>query len=136
MASNDPQFEQKAADIIGLYLNPQQHAAVSCVDEKNAIQALHRKDPVVPGPGVFKCLACLAHARPYYVKAQKVGESPSDRSLADIAIRDHIGELYKVEREIKALSERREESNQVLTRDEVRKIRQDKFAPIANALRQ
>ena len=34
MASNDPQFEAKAADIIGLYLNPPQHAAVFCVDEK------------------------------------------------------------------------------------------------------
>jgi transposase len=37
MASNDPEFEQKAAHIIGLYLNPQ-HPAVFCVDEKTAIQ--------------------------------------------------------------------------------------------------
>ena len=52
MASNDPQFEQKAADIIGLYLNPPQHAAVFCVDEKTAIQALDRLDPVLPlSPG-------------------------------------------------------------------------------------
>lgn len=48
MASNDPHFEQKAADIIGLYMNPQQHAAVFCVDEKTAIQALDRLDPVLP----------------------------------------------------------------------------------------
>ena len=34
MRSNDPAFESKAADIIGLYLNPPQHAAVFCVDEK------------------------------------------------------------------------------------------------------
>src|SRR5215467_3029526 len=39
IASNDPQFEQKAADIIGLYMQPPQHAAVFCVDEKTAIQA-------------------------------------------------------------------------------------------------
>jgi transposase len=52
MASNDPAFEQKAADIIGLYLCPPQHAAVFCVDEKTAIQALDRKDPVLPfSPG-------------------------------------------------------------------------------------
>jgi transposase len=52
MASNDPDFEQKAADIIGLYLNPPQHAAVFCVDEKTAIQALDRLDPVLPlSPG-------------------------------------------------------------------------------------
>lgn len=48
MASNDPQFEEKAADIIGLYMNPPQHAAVFCVDEKTAIQALDRLDPVLP----------------------------------------------------------------------------------------
>jgi transposase len=52
MATNDPDFETKAADIIGLYLNPPAHAAVFCVDEKTAIQALDRKDPVLPlSPG-------------------------------------------------------------------------------------
>jgi transposase len=52
MASNDPDFEKKAADIIGLYLNPPQHAVVFCVDEKTAIQALDRLDPVLPlSPG-------------------------------------------------------------------------------------
>jgi transposase len=52
MASNDPEFESKATDIIGLYLNPPQHAAVFCVDEKSAIQALDRLDPVLPlSPG-------------------------------------------------------------------------------------
>src|ERR1700734_2104675 len=52
MASNDPDFENKAADIIGLYLHPPQHAAVFCVDEKTAIQALDRLDPGLPlSPG-------------------------------------------------------------------------------------
>ena len=52
IASSDPDFETKAADVIGLYLNPPQHAAVFCVDEKTAIQALDRKDPVLPlSPG-------------------------------------------------------------------------------------
>lgn len=52
MRSNDPDFEKKAADVIGLYLNPPQHAAVFCVDEKTAIQALDRLDPVLPlSPG-------------------------------------------------------------------------------------
>ncbi|MDE3179946.1 MAG: IS630 family transposase [Acidobacteriota bacterium] len=52
MASPDPDFGAKAADIIGLYLNPPQHAAVFCVDEKTAIQALDRKDPRLPlSPG-------------------------------------------------------------------------------------
>jgi transposase len=52
MSSNDPHFEEKAADIIGLYMNPPQHAAIFCVDEKTAIQALDRLDPVLPlSPG-------------------------------------------------------------------------------------
>jgi transposase len=52
MLSDDPDFEQKAADIIGLYLQPPQHAAVFAVDEKTAIQALDRLDPVLPlAPG-------------------------------------------------------------------------------------
>ena len=52
MASDDPEFERKASDIIGLYLHPPQHAAVFCVDEKSAIQALDRLDPVLPlSPG-------------------------------------------------------------------------------------
>lgn len=52
MASDDPHFEEKASEIIGLYLNPPQHAAVFCVDEKSAIQALDRLDrrlPLSPG---------------------------------------------------------------------------------------
>lgn len=52
VASPDPDFEQKAADIIGLYLNPPKHAVVFSVDEKSAIQALDRRDPVLPlSPG-------------------------------------------------------------------------------------
>jgi transposase len=52
MASDDPEFEKKAADVIGLYLKPPANAVVFCVDEKTAIQALDRLDPVLPlSPG-------------------------------------------------------------------------------------
>ena len=52
MVSNDPDFEKKAADVIGLYVNPPQHAAVFSIDEKTAIQALDRREPVLPlSPG-------------------------------------------------------------------------------------
>jgi len=52
MRSDDPNFETKAADVLGLYLNPPQHAAVFAADEKTAIQALDRLDPVLPlSPG-------------------------------------------------------------------------------------
>jgi transposase len=52
VTSADPDFEMKAADILGLYLHPPDHAVVFCVDEKTAIQALDRTDPVLPlSPG-------------------------------------------------------------------------------------
>jgi transposase len=52
MASDDPEFAKKAADVIGLYLKPPTNAVVFCVDEKTAIQALDRLDPVLPlSPG-------------------------------------------------------------------------------------
>ena len=52
VTSNDPDFERKAADVLGLYLHPPAHAAVFCVDEKTAIQALDRLDPGLPlSPG-------------------------------------------------------------------------------------
>ena len=52
MRSTDPAFEAKGAHIIGLYVNPPQHAAGFCLDEKTAIHALDRLDPVLPlSPG-------------------------------------------------------------------------------------
>ena len=52
LTSDDPNFETKAADVIGLYLAPPTNAVVFCVDEKTAIQALDRLDPVLPmSPG-------------------------------------------------------------------------------------
>lgn len=46
--SNDPVFVEKVRDIVGLYLNPPDHALVLCVDEKSQIQALERTQPVLP----------------------------------------------------------------------------------------
>jgi len=40
--STDPEFAAKAADIVGLYLNPPENALVLCIDEKPSIQALER----------------------------------------------------------------------------------------------
>src|SRR6266446_3472433 len=44
--SPDPDFEAKLLDIVGLYLNPPEHALVLCVDEKTGIQALDRTQPL------------------------------------------------------------------------------------------
>ncbi len=46
--SNDPQFEEKLHDVVGLYLSPPENAVVFCVDEKSSIQALDRSQPGLP----------------------------------------------------------------------------------------
>ncbi len=46
--STDPFFVDKVRDIVGLYLNPPEHALVLCVDEKSQIQALERSQPMLP----------------------------------------------------------------------------------------
>jgi len=46
--SKDPLFIEKVRDIVGLYLNPPDHALVLCVDEKSQIQALDRSQPLLP----------------------------------------------------------------------------------------
>jgi len=50
--SNDPKFVEKLVDVVGLYLDPPEHALVLCVDEKSQIQALDRTQkslPIYPG---------------------------------------------------------------------------------------
>lgn len=46
--SPDPQLIEKVRDIVGLYMNPPEHALVFCVDEKSQIQALDRTQPLLP----------------------------------------------------------------------------------------
>jgi transposase len=51
--SSDPLFIEKVRDVVGLYLNPPEHAVVLSVDEKSGIQALNRSSPLLPMmPGV------------------------------------------------------------------------------------
>lgn len=46
--SNDPQFIAKVRDIVGLYMNPPEHAVVFSFDEKPQVQALERAQPILP----------------------------------------------------------------------------------------
>jgi transposase len=46
--SNDPRFEEKLIDVVGLYLNPPDKAVVLCVDEKSSVQALDRTQATLP----------------------------------------------------------------------------------------
>jgi transposase len=50
--SNDPRFDEKLVDVVGLYLNPPDKAIVLCADEKSSVQALDRTQaslPMIPG---------------------------------------------------------------------------------------
>jgi transposase len=51
--SKDPQFVEKVRDIVGLYMNPPDHAIVLCVDEKSQVQALNRTQPN-PAPRTWR----------------------------------------------------------------------------------
>ncbi|HEY8839646.1 MAG TPA: IS630 family transposase [Candidatus Dormibacteraeota bacterium] len=46
--SNDPRFEEKLIDVVGLYVNPPDNALVLCLDEKSSVQALDRTQPSLP----------------------------------------------------------------------------------------
>ncbi len=46
--SKDPLFIEKVRDVVGLYMNPPEHALVLCVDEKSQMQALDRTQPLLP----------------------------------------------------------------------------------------
>jgi len=46
--SNDPKFEEKLIDVVGLYLDPPDNAVVLCMDEKSSVQALDRTQPSLP----------------------------------------------------------------------------------------
>lgn len=46
--SNDKHFIEKVIDVVGLYLNPPEHALVLCADEKTSVQALDRTQPGLP----------------------------------------------------------------------------------------
>src|SRR5260370_2389063 len=46
--SEDPMFVEKVRDVVGLYMNPPDHAVVLCVDDKTSIQALDRTQPSLP----------------------------------------------------------------------------------------
>ena len=84
--SNDPQFEEKVTDVVGLYLNPPDRALVLCVDEKSQIQALDRTQPILPmRPG-------QAERRTYDYKRHG---TTSLFAALDVATGKVIGELHR-----------------------------------------
>jgi transposase len=78
---------------------------------------------------------CLTHCRRYYKQAQNVTELPSGRSLARVAVEDYIGQVYRVERQIKALREKRDRTAEPVTLEEVQAIRTACSAPVMAAFK-
>jgi transposase len=84
--SNDPLFVEKVRDIVGLYMNPPDHAVVLCVDEKSQIQALERTQPLLPmrpGQAVRRTHDYLRHGTTTLFAA------------LDVATGEVLGECYR-----------------------------------------
>ena len=113
MASNDPQFEEKAAAILGLYLNAPENAAVFCVDEKSAIQALDQLDqrlPLSPGRAERHGFEYYRHGTPslYAALNPQTGEvigQTAARHTSDefVAFLEDVVATPPVEREVQVI---------------------------------
>ena len=69
--SNDKRFVEKLVDVVGLYLNPPEHALVLSCDEKSQIQALDRTQPGLP----LKKGRCGTMTHDYVRILQKIGRA-------------------------------------------------------------
>ena len=89
--SNDEFFVEKVRDIVGLYLNPPDHAVVMCVDEKSQIQALERRQPILP----------LVFGQPERATATYSRHGTTNLFAAlDVATGKVIGECYAKKRAV------------------------------------
>jgi transposase len=89
--SNDEFFVEKVRDIVGLYLNPPDHAAVLCIDEKSQIQALERRQPLLP----------LVFGQPERATATYSRHGTTNLFAAlDVATGKVIGECYAKKRAV------------------------------------
>ncbi len=73
---------------------------------------------------------CLTHCRTMFFKARKVSQLPSSRTLANAAIEDYIGPVYRIEGQIKALRAEYEQRGEPLPLETVLELRQQKSKPI------
>jgi len=83
--SNDPKFEEKLTDVVGLYMDPPAKAVVFSVDEKSSIQALDRTQPGLP----MKAGRCGTMTHDY----KRNGTSTLFAAL-DVATGEVLGECY------------------------------------------
>ena len=87
--SNDPDFAAKLDDVVGLYMDPPNHAVVVSIDEKGQIQALDRTQPGLPlKPG--KC-GTLTHDTSATARRRCSPRSASSKARSSAAARGAIG---------------------------------------------
>jgi len=89
--SSDDFFVEKVRDVVGLYMNPPDHAVVLCIDEKSQVQALERRQPVLP----------LVFGQPERVTATYNRHGTTNLFAAlEIATGKVIGECYPLKRAV------------------------------------
>ncbi len=90
---------------------------------------LERYDDIA---GELKLLhfGCLTHCRTMFFKARKVSNLPSTRTLANAALEDYIGPVYRIEGQIKALRAEYQQRGETLPLEMVLNLRQEKSKPI------
>ena len=125
--------EPKAADVIGLYLDPPQHAAVFAVDEKTAIQALDRLDPVLPlSPGRAERHG-FEYLPPWHAVALRGAEHPDRRGPRPDRAAAHQCGLCRLPRDIVASQPR--DARFTSSRTISRPIRRKRSAPSCSSTR-
>lgn len=90
---------------------------------------LERYDDIATELKLLHC-GCLQHCRTMFFKARKVSNLPSTRTLANAAIEDYIGPVYRIEGQIKALRAEYQQRGEALPLETVLRLRQEKSKPI------
>jgi len=81
----------------------------------------------------LRLFGCLVHCRRYYDRADKVTEMPSERTLARVAMKEYLGKVFYIEKQIEAQREVREREGGVWHPADTLKIRQERSLPIMKA---
>jgi len=99
--SNDPRFAEKLVDVVGLYLNPPEHALVLSCDEKSQIQALDRTQKSLPlFPGRLKTMThdYKRNGTTTLFAAIELAERPDHRRLHAAAPPSGVVDIFEEDR--------------------------------------
>lgn len=83
-----------------------------------------------PAFAAMTLCGCLTHCRRYYDQAAKLTELPSGQQLARVALKDYLGKVFFIERQIDEQRQARERSGGVWSLEETKQIRQERSVPL------